>query len=161
MTILNAKNLSLNDVHRLLGFQKQNNGSFTSLLALKPLSEYEQQELVQIRDDFDHYLTEGRVLEGLVQALTVLPLMRLAGFYRHPLKLSLEQDIASISIEDEDTTITGRFDILAVNKSQLINNIPFWVLVIESKNSKIDALAGLPQLLTYAYNSLGTNNQWN
>ena len=27
---------------------------------------------------------------------------------------------------------------------------PLWVLVVESKNSQIDALNGLPQLLTYA-----------
>jgi hypothetical protein len=29
-----------------------------------------------------------------------------------------------------------------------------WIVVIESKNSGVDALAGLPQLLTYAHHSL-------
>lgn len=54
---------------------------------------------------------------------------------------------------DEDTTITGRIDILAVNNAKNINPY-FWILVIETKNSQIDALAGLPQLLTYAFGSL-------
>ena len=31
---------------------------------------------------------------------------------------------------------------------------PLWVLVVESKNSQVDALNGLPQLLTYASQSL-------
>lgn len=159
MTTLNAKNLTLNEVHHLLKFQKLPNGLFTPLLSLEPLTEFEQQELTQIQSDFDSYLTEGKVFEGLVKALTTFPLLRLAGFYRHPLKISLEQDIADLVIEDEDTIISGRLDILAVNKTQLTTtNASFWVLVIESKNSSIAPLAGLPQLLTYAYKSLERQN---
>jgi hypothetical protein len=125
------------------------------LLNLEPLTEFEVQELAQIRDDFDNYLSDSKVLEGMVKALTTLPLMRLAGFYRSPIKIALEENIARINIVDEDTDITGRFDILAVNKTiPTTSNIPFWVLVIESKNSAIDPVAGLPQLLTYAYDSL-------
>lgn len=155
MTTLNAKNISLSEVHRLLKFDKLPNGVFTPLLALEPLTELERQELAQIRSDFDHYLSEGRVLEGLVKALTTFPLLRLAGFYRPPIKISLEEEIADITIEDEDTTITGRLDILAVNKSQTTAaDAYFWVLVIESKNSGVAPSAGLPQLLTYAYKSL-------
>ncbi len=155
MTTLNAKDLSLNDVHRLLGFQRQYNSSFTSLLSLEPLTEFELQELLQIRDDFDNYLSESKVLEGMVKALTTFPLMRLAGFYRSPIKISLEENIAQINVVDEDTNITGRLDILAVNKTISTTSItPFWVLVVESKNSEIDVSAGLPQLLTYAYKSL-------
>jgi RNA polymerase subunit RPABC4/transcription elongation factor Spt4 len=151
MTTQNAKNLTLNEVHYLLKFQKLPNGLFTPLLSLEALTEFEQQELTQIRNDFDSYLTEGRVFEGLVKALTTFPLLRLAGFYRPPLKISLEQDIANIVIEDEDSTITGRLDILAVNKTQITTtDTSFWVLVIEAKNSSIAPLAGLPQLLTYA-----------
>lgn len=81
--------------------------------------------------------------------------MRLAGFYRSPLKMSLAENIANITIEDEDTTITHRLDILAINKEkQIATDIQFWILVIESKNSLIAPRAGLPQLLTYAYKSL-------
>lgn len=154
MTTLNTKELSLGDVHHLLGFQRQYNSSFTSLLALDRLNELEQQELIQIRNDFDNYLSDSKVSEGIIKALTTFPLLRLAGFYRSPFKISLEENIAPINIVDEDTNITGRLDILAINKNSKINDVPFWVLVIECKNSEIDPLAGLPQLLTYAYKSL-------
>lgn len=156
MTTLNAKNLTLNEVVHPLKFQKLPNGSFASLLSLQPLSEFEQQELVQIREDFDSYLTDGKVSEGQVKLLSVGPLLRLAGFYRSPIKMLLEEAIADITIEDENTTIAGRLDIVAIKKDTLKNNVSFWILVIEAKNSLIDVIAGLPQLLTYTYKSLET-----
>jgi hypothetical protein len=155
-TTINAKNITLGEVSLFLKFQEQlNNDTYTHFLSLESLTEIEQLELAQIRNDFREYLSVERVSEGLVQVLTTFPLMRLAGFYRRPIKMSLEQDIANITIEDEDTTITGRFDILAINKEkQIAADIPFWILVIESKNSLIAPRAGLPQLLTYASKSL-------
>ncbi|HAA31051.1 MAG TPA: restriction endonuclease subunit R [Cyanobacteria bacterium UBA8553] len=154
MTTLNAEKLTLKDVHRLLGFQKQPMGEYSTLLSLEPLTTYEHQELLQIAHDFDNYLSAEKVLEGLVKVLTTFPLLRLAGFYRFPVELSLEEGIARIVIEDEDTFITGRFDILAINKTALAGSQPFWILLIESKNSSVDLSAGLPQLLAYAYTSL-------
>ena len=155
MTAFNAKNLTLNEVIRLLKLQKLPNGSFTPLLSLEPLTEYEQQELIQTCEDFDSYLTDGKVSEGQVKLVSVGPLLRLAGFYRSPIKMLLEEGIADIAIEDEDTTITGRFDLLAIDKNTLTTTgVAFWILVIETKNSSIDVLAGLPQLLAYAYKSL-------
>jgi hypothetical protein len=155
MTLINDGNLSLEDVQRLLGFQENYNDSFTSLLSLEALTELEQQELLQIRDDFDRYLTAGKVSEGQVKFLVIAPLMRLAGFYKYPIQIKLEEDIAEIKIEDENTTITGRLDILAVNKiRKLTDKTFFWVLLIESKNSSISPFEGLPQLLTYASESL-------
>lgn len=74
MTALNAKDLSLNEAHRFLGFQRQYNPSFTSLLSLEPLSEFENRELRQIRDDFDHYIADSKVCEGMVKALTIFSL---------------------------------------------------------------------------------------
>ena len=49
--------------------------------------------------------------------------MRLARFYRDPIEIRLEEDIADIQIEDEDTIITGRMDILAVNKAKISPHI--------------------------------------
>jgi hypothetical protein len=124
-------------------------------LSLEPLTEVEQQELLQIRDDFDRYLTVGKVSEGQVKFLAIAPLMRLAGFYRYPIQINLEEDIAEIKIEDENTIITGRLDILAVNKvKKLTDKTFFWVLLIESKNSSISPSVGLPQLLTSAGSNL-------
>ncbi len=138
MTLLNARNFSLEDVERLFGFQKQYNDSFTSLLSLETLTEVEQQEVLQIRNDFDKYLTAGKVSEGQVKFLVIAPLMRLARFYRYPIQIILEEDIAQINIEDEDKKITGRLDILAINKIiKFTEKTFFWVLLIESKNSSI------------------------
>ncbi|MEG4391261.1 hypothetical protein [Microcoleus sp. BROC3] len=120
-TTINAKNITLGEVSQFLKFQEQlNNDTYTIFLSLESLTEIEQLELAQIRNDFREYLSVERVSEGLVQALTTFPLMRLAGFYRHPIKMSLEPNIANITIEDEDTTITGRFEILAINKEKQI-----------------------------------------
>src|ERR671932_625348 len=155
MTTLIAKKLTLKQVHQFLKLNKLSTGSFTPLLSLEPITEIEQQELAQIRDDFENYLIDGKVLEGQIKLLVISPLLRLAGFFHSPIKISLEQDIDEIVVEDEDTKITGRFDILAVNKEQpTITDVAFWLLVIEAKNSSINSFEGLPQLLTYAHQSL-------
>ena len=160
MKTLKAKELTLTEVNDLLGIrQKIASASFDALLRLEGLTVSEQQEIQQICNDFYAYLSAGRVLEGLVKALTTFPLMRLAGFYRPPIKIGLEQDIAEIEIKEKDTVIIGRLDILSINKDQLARaDIPFWILVIESKNSGVTTFMGLPQLLTYAYPSLEFQN---
>ena len=49
MTItLNASNLFLDDVHRLLHLEAISNGSFINLLNLELLTEIQQQEVLQI-----------------------------------------------------------------------------------------------------------------
>ncbi|MFE1745510.1 restriction endonuclease subunit R [Coleofasciculus sp. H7-2] len=152
---LDAKNLTLRDVHRLLKIEEHLNGSITSLLALEPLTEFEHQEVLKIRNLFRDYYTEGKISEGQVKFLFVARLMWLAGFYQPSIKITLEEGIADISIEDEETIIKGRMDILAVNKTQArTTDTLFWILVIEAKNSSVNALEGLPQLLAYAYKSL-------
>jgi hypothetical protein len=152
MTTLYAKDLTLKEVHQRFGYQRQFRASYDDLLALEPIAEFERQEMFKIRDDFDSYLADSKVSEGMVKALTILPLLRLTGFYSPPIKLSLEESIGQITIEDEDTYITGRFDLLAVNKERI--EPVFWILVVEAKNSEADALTGLAQLLTYAYSGL-------
>ncbi len=155
MATFNAKNLTLNDVHHLLKLQEQlNNDSFTTWLSLEPVTEEEQQEIAQIRNDFRHYILTGKVYEGLVKALTTFPLLRLTGFYRYPIQISIEEYITDINISDEDTIITGRFEILAINKATATTDLSFWILVIEAKNSAIEVRQGLPELLTYAFKSL-------
>ncbi|MEH2396235.1 restriction endonuclease subunit R [Nostoc sp.] len=148
-----ASSLSLNDVHRFLKLEKLSNASFTDFLSLEPLSEFEQQDLLRIRSDFERYLNARKISEGLVKFLTIAPLMRLAGFYDVPIRLTMEDSVA-IAVEDEDRRITGRMDILAINSPQSNIAPPFWVLVIETKNSAIEVGEGLPQLLTYAFKSL-------
>lgn len=155
MPTISASALTLDRVNHYLKFQELSYSSFSSHLTLEPLTEFESLELVKIRDDFKNYLADGKVLEGMVKALTVLLLLRLAGFYSSPLKMRMEEGIDRIDVEDEDVSITGRLDLICINKSMPnFQDLPLWILVIETKNSAIESLEGLPQLLTYAYRSL-------
>ncbi|WP_017652544.1 hypothetical protein [Fortiea contorta] len=152
---IDARNLRLRDVQRLLKFSEQLNEPITSLLSLESLTEFEQRELQIISNIFNEYYASGKISEGQIKFLFLAPLMKLAGFYQPSIKITLEENIADIYIEDEDTNIKGRIDILAVKKTQKQTiSTPFWIVVIESKNSGINATEGLPQLLTYAYQSL-------
>jgi hypothetical protein len=155
-TNLDASNFSLEDVYQLLKLERRLNSSITSLLTLESLTESEQQKLKEIRDNFDSYYTWGKISEGEIKFMTISPLLWLAGFYPYSkIRITLEEKIAQIYIEDGDTNIKGRMDILAVHKVQYRKNVtPFCVLVIETKNSEVSALTGLPQLLTYAYKCL-------
>ncbi|MDJ0736315.1 MAG: restriction endonuclease subunit R [Nostocaceae cyanobacterium] len=154
-TNIDVRNLNLKEVQQRFNFQEQFNDSFTSLLSLEPLNEFESQELQEIRNLFRTYYSEGKISEGQIKFLILSPLLKLAGFYHPSIKITLEENITDILIEDEDTVIKGRMDILAVNKTLNETALtPFWILVIESKNSSINALEGLPQLLTYAYTNL-------
>ncbi|MBD2608091.1 restriction endonuclease subunit R [Scytonema hofmannii FACHB-248] len=154
-TTLDTRNLSLKNVRQLFKFEEQLNNSFTSLLSLESLTEFEQQELLQIQNIFRSYYSEGKISEGQIKFLFLAPLMKLAGFYRTSIKITLEENIADISVEDEDTIIKGRMDILAVNQTEArTTTTPFWILVIEAKNSSLNAFDGLPQLLTYAYKGI-------
>jgi hypothetical protein len=151
MQTLNAKSLTLNDVQHRFNLGKRSVEEFSTSLTLEALTSYEQQEISQISDDFLRYLEDGKVSEGQVKFLVLAPLLRLAGFYQAPMSIKLEENIAEIVIEDEDTVIKGRVDILTVNNGQ--ENC-FWALVIEAKNSTIDVFEGLPQLLTYVFKQL-------
>jgi hypothetical protein len=151
---LEASQLSLNDVRRLLKLEEREGDAFTDFFSLEPLSELEQQEILKIRTDFRRYLSAGKVSEELVKFLVLSPLMRLAGFFDIPIELTMEDSIP-IEVEDGDTLIKGRLDVLAVNQPDAeLAAAQFWILVVEAKNSAIDPWAGLPQLLTYAYKSL-------
>ena len=154
VTTLDASNLSLNDVRRLLKFEEHVSDSISSFLELEPLTEVEQQELQQIQSFLRSYRAAGKISEGQVKFLFLAPLMKLAGFYRPEIRITIEERIAEISVTDEDITIKGRMDILAVDQTKGANNTSLWILVLESKNSTIEVMEGLPQLLTYTYKSL-------
>lgn len=155
MTFLKARSLSLDDVHRLLGLQPLYNGSFTPLLTLEALTERERQELREIQNEFRSYWSASKVSEGQVRLLSLAPLLRLAGYNRPPIRLDIEEEIDRIYLEDGETYVSGRFDIVAVHKEQpAANPVPLWILVVESKESKADVSTGLPQLLAYAFKSL-------
>jgi hypothetical protein len=152
-TTLEASNLVLKDVRKLLKLERKLNNSFSPLLSLEPLTANEQQDLNRICLNLESYYEAGKLLEEEVKFLALSPLMWLAGFYDPKIGITLEENIAPIHIQDEDIVIKGRMDILAVTRPET-NTTPLWILLIESKRGRIDALEGLPQLLTYAHTSL-------
>ncbi|MEA5467475.1 hypothetical protein [Spirulina sp. 06S082] len=154
MVTLQARQLNLEEVEDLLGFQVRYDGSFTSFLTLEPITDTERQELIKIRDDFHPYL-KRQALEGQIRLIAVTPILRLAGFYHPSIQIEVETNIAPINIDLDDMQITGRLDILAVSSQQKTpTNTDLWILVIETKKVQASMVVGLPQLLVYAYKSL-------
>lgn len=156
MTTVRASELTLKEVHRLLRYQAEDGVPFEALLNLQSLAADETTEVLKIREDFNRYRLEGQVLEGQVRLLAIAPLLRLSGFYDAPIQMRVEEGIERIAVQDGEIQITGRIDLVAFNLARSPAPLAFWVLIVESKESQIDALAGLPQLLTYAYLSLET-----
>lgn len=155
MVTLQASKLTLKAVRQRLGYQQQVSQSFDLWLQLLPLSAVDRQQIEQLQENFQRYLLEGQVLEGQVRLLAIAPLLQLSGFYDPPNRILVEEAIETIQIPQDDLEITGRFDLVVVQSiTEMANGADFWILVVESKESRIDALAGLPQLLAYAYTSL-------
>ena len=152
MISLRASDLTLDEVHKLLRLEERAGESFESLLTLEPITETERHDLELIRINFKRYLSAGRALEGVVRFLAIAPLLQLSGFYSPPITLKVEENIAPINLEGEETKITGRFDLVATKN--LENDIEFWLLVIETKEGFAAPRIGLPQVLTYGYTSL-------
>ena len=152
MITLQSSSLTLKDVHQKLGYVREYADRWDEFLALEDLAPEEITELLKIRSEFDRYLVEGSVLEGQVRLLTVNPLLRLSGFMNDPITIQVETAIAPIVLKE--SKITGRMDLLAIRKGETITD--FWVLVVEAKESGADAMQGLSQLLTYAYDGLQT-----
>jgi hypothetical protein len=145
-----AGDLTLDEVLRLLQLKESDSLSFESLLTLESITETDRHDLDLIRMNFKRYLSAGKALEGVVRFLAIAPLLQLSGFYAPPITLKVEEGIAPIYLEGEETKITGRFDLVA---TQSIGT-EFWLLVIETKEGFAAPQVGLPQVLTYAYTSL-------
>ncbi len=155
MVVLKAKSVTLDEVQRLLGFKLIRHGKFEDFLTLAPLEPFEQSSLELITSELFDYIENGKISEGQAQLVAIAPLLRLAGYSRPPIEYRVEENIATIYIEDHDTHIRGRFDIVAVNRTiQTTSTNLLWILVIESKNIGASEYVGIAQMLTYAYSSL-------
>ncbi len=155
MVTFRAREITLEEVENLLVFIPIYDGNFKDFLTLNPLTEVEWQQLQQIRNDFLVFLHRGKVSEGQARVISLNPLLKLAGYHQAPIELQVEEDIQQIYIEDKDTHIRGRFDIVAVNRHIETSKQTFlWVLIVESKNIAASEFAGIAQILAYAYTSL-------
>jgi hypothetical protein len=159
MVTLKARQLKIDEVHTLLGYEPKLDGKFQDYLQLPKLLEEDYSSLAEIRSNFFRYLNRAKISEGQARELSVSPLLRLAGYHQPPIYLEVEEEIDRIYIEDQGTYIVGRLDIVAVRQDTSI--CPLWILVVESKNTEASEIVGIAQMLAYAHTSLERqNNVW-
>lgn len=107
---------------------------------LPELNQSEMQTLDRVKTEF-LYLNKYPMLEDLVKMVVVLPLLSTSGFYHPPLRPVLEKRV-DIAIQDEEKTVYGRIDVLALLKQ-------IWVAVIESKQAGFSLKDATAQTLFY------------
>lgn len=147
---LDAHQLTLSQVHQHLKLHANFAPEISQHLQLTPPTP--NSSLDELCHLAKSYYLGGRLLEGQVKLLLLSPLLWLAGFYTPTVYIALEEKISEITLEDSDTVIRGRMDILALGRQS--SQPDFWILLIETKNAGIDTAAGLPQLLTYGSTGL-------
>ena len=108
---------------------------------LPTLTDGEKQAIARVQSNYFNLNKRRPMSEEAVKMVVLSPLLDLAGFYQPPFEIETETSI-EISAEDEDFVVKGNIDVLVIQKR-------FWVLVIESKSSKLDVMVALPQALAY------------
>jgi predicted type IV restriction endonuclease len=134
--------LSLRDLKDRLGLGRDRSDPFFRewLAQVELLSDYEQQVLARLQRNYENII-ETNPLEEVVKLVVIAPLLDLAGFYQPP--FSIRTEVATkLMANDGAQVFTGSIDILVVQQR-------FWVLVIESKQSRFDVTSGIPQALSY------------
>jgi hypothetical protein len=86
MATVRARNMTIEAAHQLLGFTPIIDGAFSDWLTLATLDGSEIEALDQIRDELWTYLKRGRISEGQAKVISLIPLLRLAGYHRSPLE---------------------------------------------------------------------------
>jgi hypothetical protein len=110
----------------------------------EPLPELEDEEkryLDQVQAEYFDQARNGRLAEGLIKLIVMSPLLHLAGFYRQPFEVKLEESVEVETIETDEVW-KGRIDALVINNY-------FWILVVEAKQSAFGIDIAIPQALGY------------
>jgi hypothetical protein len=108
---------------------------------LPTLSDEEKRYLDQVQQEYFDQTRNGQISEGLIKLMVVSPLLHLAGFYRHPFEVRLEEPV-QIEVTEANELWRGRIDALVIKDG-------FWVLVVEAKNSVFGIDRAIPQALGY------------
>ncbi|MBD2057859.1 type I restriction endonuclease subunit R [Oculatella sp. FACHB-28] len=109
--------------------------------ALPELSDEEKRYLEQVQQEYFDQTRMGQISEGLIKLIVVSPLLHLAGFYRYPFEVRLEEPV-QIEVTEANELWRGRIDALVIKDF-------FWVLVVEAKNSVFGIDRAIPQALGY------------
>ncbi len=141
-TIQPVNSLSLSDMRERFHLTRdRSDRCFGEWIGAAPtLTDYEQQALERLRGNYENIL-ESNPLEEVVKLVVVAPLLDLAGFYQPPFSIRTEVSTRLYWAEG-GISYSGSIDVLVIQQR-------LWVLVVESKQSRLDVTAGIPQALCY------------
>ncbi|MGF1538427.1 MAG: restriction endonuclease subunit R [Elainellaceae cyanobacterium] len=117
---------------------------FTEWQAPRPgISPQERHYLGQVEQDYFDQLRRGTLSEGLIKLVIISPLLHLAGFYRAPYQVKLEEPV-QVELTEQNETWRGRIDALVIQEQ-------LWTVVVESKGSAFGIDQAIPQVLGYMF----------
>jgi len=108
---------------------------------LPDLNDEETRYLDQVQREYFDQTRNGQISEGLVKLVVISPLLHLAGFYRRPFEVRLEESV-QVEATEANEVWRGRIDALVIQDY-------FWVLVVEAKHSAFGIDIAIPQALGY------------
>lgn len=113
-----AAEVTLRTLKQTLDLQAATHAQFFSEWQgeMEPIDERDRQALDRVKDNYLDLLEDPPVLENSVKMVVLGPLLDLAGFYRRPFRITTETSI-DIELEDEQTVIRGRIDVLVLNET--------------------------------------------
>jgi len=144
-----ASSSTLFEVIEKFQFKNTFEDEFESFLKLEPLTEIEKAAALDLQKVWQNYRLQDRTAEHYVKTAGASFLMWSCGYVTAGLELLLEEDIEEIELEDGDTVIRGRMDMMMWRPPQG-QKTALCPLIIENKKGGADTTVGVPQLLTYA-----------
>ncbi len=134
---------SVNQAEALFGLSRSPDVQFFSEWQenLPALSAAEEAMLYRVKASYLYNSADGALTESTVNLLVTSPLLYQAGFCDPPFKIRGETSV-EISAEEGETKLTGRIDALVLQNR-------FWLILVESKQTKISFSTAIPQALAY------------
>ena len=113
-----AKDVTLRELKQNFGLQLAQSSDFFPewLDGFAALSDEERRLLDRLKSNFLELMEEPPMPENTVKMVVLAPLLDLAGFYHKPFRIETETSIA-LEMQDEETIIRGRIDVLVVKTS--------------------------------------------
>jgi Type I restriction enzyme R protein N terminus (HSDR_N) len=139
---IQAKEINLSQLEENFGLLRSPDAQFFPewQLNLPQLSGMEKQTLDEVKVEFAH-LSQQDVLEPIVKLVVLSPLLKMAGFFLPPFRITAEKQVELVT-EDEGLVVRGVIDLL-VFRDQI------WVVTIEAKRAEYSLKVALPQVLLY------------
>jgi len=116
-------------------------------IELPSLTVAEMKLLDEVNEEFS-YLSTKDALEPIVKMVILAPLLRIAGFFRPPFKVTAEKKV-ELMTEDEGLVVRGLIDLLVFHNQ-------IWIVTIEAKRTAYSLKLAFPQVLTYMLTSPNT-----